>query len=272
MLIKDVMGDRLGTVVSITPDTPLPLAAKTLKTENVGVLAVVDGSGGLIGIISERDLIHQMDENGAVDANCPVALVMTTNIIDCDPESPVDSVLSLMRMMHVRHIPVNVEGELVGMVSLRDLAFCHMEDIGEERKKALHSEHGYWDFIVISPDAAFVEIEGFVEFANEPAAKLFGAGKISNFVGTETAYLFDRPIEEIMAERGRCGLGEGEWSAPAALECHRLDETSFSGQWTTTTILWGDEVAVLHVVRDGSAPGASEISPPQTDLKVREAT
>ncbi len=272
MLIKDVMGDKLGSVVSIAPDTPLPLAAKILKTENIGVLAVVDGEGGLIGVISERDIVHQMDENGAVDANCPVALVMTTNIIDCDPQSTAESVLSLMRMMHVRHMPVIAEGELVGMVGLRDLAFCQMEDVGEERKRALHSEHGYWDFIVISPDAAFVETDGFIDFANEAAAELFAAETIAAFLGTETAYLFDRPFAEIMAERGRAGLGEGEWCPPAEFECYRLDETSFTGQWTSTTIPWGDEVAVLHVVRHPSGGTASRNSQPQTDLQVREAT
>ena len=108
----------------VTPETPVQEAARLMKSEDTGVLPVVDtaGSRRLIGVITDRDIaIRHVAERHTDD--CTVASHMSTDIATAAPDEDVNTVMARMRLGQVRRIPVVGDGErLVGIIAQADLA------------------------------------------------------------------------------------------------------------------------------------------------------
>ena len=94
--------------------------AKKMTDRNVGAVAVLD-SGKLVGLFSERDLMTRVVAPGLNPEKTAVSAVMTRNIVFAEPVDDVESALQKMYRVGCRHLPVVDRGNLVGMISLRDL-------------------------------------------------------------------------------------------------------------------------------------------------------
>ena len=94
--------------------------AKKMSDRNVGAVAVLD-SGKLVGLFSERDLMTRVVAPGLNPEKTAVSAVMTRNIVFAEPVDDVESALQKMYRVGCRHLPVVDRGNLVGMISLRDL-------------------------------------------------------------------------------------------------------------------------------------------------------
>jgi CBS domain-containing protein len=110
----------IGSVASIGPNATLHEAATALQTAEVGTLAIMDGPQ-IAGIVSERDLVRALSE-GLDPDQARVEEIMTRDPRYVTPSDPVDTALGTMLAARIRHLPVLDEGELVGIVSIRDLA------------------------------------------------------------------------------------------------------------------------------------------------------
>lgn len=94
--------------------------ARRMAGWNVGAIAIVDG-GKLVGVFSERDIMARVVAEGLNPEDTPVASVMTRDLVVGDPAEDVPSALQKMHSVNCRHLPVVQSGNLVGMISLRDL-------------------------------------------------------------------------------------------------------------------------------------------------------
>jgi CBS domain-containing protein len=94
--------------------------ARKMSERNIGAIAVLD-SGKLVGIFSERDLMTRVVAPGLNPDDTPVSNVMTKALVAAHPEEAIDSALQKMQSLGCRHLPVVDEGNLIGMLSLRDL-------------------------------------------------------------------------------------------------------------------------------------------------------
>jgi CBS domain-containing protein len=94
--------------------------ARRMSDWNVGAIAIVDG-GKLVGVFSERDIMSRVVAAGLDPEDTAVASVMTRELIVGDPGDDVPSALAKMYSVNCRHLPVVRSGNLVGMISLRDL-------------------------------------------------------------------------------------------------------------------------------------------------------
>jgi len=117
--VADVMSKP---VVVIGVNNTLREAAKEMMDKGVGSLVVVDEKGDVVGIITERDVVRAVAEGK--DLNAPVSEVMTPDVLTVSPETSVLKAIETMKMHNVRHLPVASDDEIVGMVSLKDLAFA----------------------------------------------------------------------------------------------------------------------------------------------------
>ena len=115
--IADVMNREL---VTVPPSTTVSEAATTMGLRRVGSVLVLEG-GRLAGIFTERDVVKALS-NDINAASTPVTAWMTRNPTTISPDSPAEEALGLMLGRHFRHLPVMQGGELVGMVSIRDLS------------------------------------------------------------------------------------------------------------------------------------------------------
>jgi signal-transduction protein with cAMP-binding, CBS, and nucleotidyltransferase domain len=97
------------------------LAAMMMKTNQVGCLVVVSGSGELVGILSERDIVWHVVAGVHDPEKTPVGQIMTREVITCPIGTPPMKALELMSHNNIRHLPIVDRGKPVGMISIRDL-------------------------------------------------------------------------------------------------------------------------------------------------------
>lgn len=126
MKIKHLLVEKDTMYVeSILPTATLRETAKKLLKFRIGALVVVDEVGCMLGIVSERDLIHTVANYDPVAIEKPVSEVMTRSVITCGPEDEIAYILHLMNSNAIRHLPVLDHGKLVSMISIRELTTAY---------------------------------------------------------------------------------------------------------------------------------------------------
>lgn len=106
-------------VATVDAHDSLRVTAVTLADAEVGALVVMSGSSPL-GVISERDVVHALAAGGDPD-EVAAANVISATTVWASPSDTIRQVAELMRDAGVRHIPLSVQGAVVGMVSVRDV-------------------------------------------------------------------------------------------------------------------------------------------------------
>ncbi len=101
--------------------------ARRMSEKNIGAIAVVD-SGKLVGIFSERDIMSRVVAQGLNPETTAVAEVMTKDIVVGEPGEDIEEALKKMHAVGCRHLPIVDKGNLVGMISIRDLLEVDDED------------------------------------------------------------------------------------------------------------------------------------------------
>lgn len=96
---------------------------------------VVVSPDGVLGIVSERDVVRKLHEIGAELLLRPVSEIMTALVATCSPDDSVDSLAALMTTNRVRHVPVMVAGRLAGIVSIGDVVKTRMEELEHEHQQ-----------------------------------------------------------------------------------------------------------------------------------------
>ncbi|MGE2690412.1 CBS domain-containing protein [Mycolicibacterium pulveris] len=133
MRIADVLRSKGASVATITPETSVAGLLTELSVHNIGAMVVV-GQDGLVGIVSERDVVRALQKRGAELLTQPVSEIMSTLVATCSPEDSVDSLSALMTTNRVRHIPVMVNGRLAGIVSIGDVVKTRMEELEAQQE------------------------------------------------------------------------------------------------------------------------------------------
>jgi CBS domain-containing protein len=96
-------------------------AARTMASENVGSLPVVDG-GELVGIVTDRDLVTNVLAKGLDATKVQVSEVASENPVVAAPQEPLDAALQRMAKEQVRRLPVVEDGRLIGILAQADVA------------------------------------------------------------------------------------------------------------------------------------------------------
>ena len=128
MRIADVLRNKGASVATITPETSVSGLLTELTVHNIGAMVVISADG-LVGIVSERDVVRKLHEMGGDILRQPVSSIMTTMVVTCTPDDSVDRLNALMTENRVRHVPVVVDGRLAGIVSIGDVVKTRMEEL-----------------------------------------------------------------------------------------------------------------------------------------------
>jgi CBS domain-containing protein len=122
MQVRHILHGKGRDVVAIGRSATLCDAAKLLTEMKIGALVVVDTSGRLIGIISERDLVQAMAKEGAAAFSDQVGNHMTPAPETCVETDTVETVMEVMTRGRFRHVPVlDANLALCGMISIGDV-------------------------------------------------------------------------------------------------------------------------------------------------------
>ena len=133
MSIAAVLSDKGREVATITQEASLAQAAAELTRNKIGALVVVDDGGGVTGVLSERDIVACLAAHGDQQlGERRVAQAMTAPAITVQPSTPVLTALALMTARRIRHLPVEQDGRLAGIVSIGDLVKYRIDHIERE--------------------------------------------------------------------------------------------------------------------------------------------
>jgi CBS domain-containing protein len=105
MTIAAVLRGKGSTVETIAGDASLSDAVRKLGEKRIGALPVLE-DGRIIGIISERDVIYCLRDQGPGVLESPVSRAMSSPAITAAPDTDVLVALALMTQRRIRHLPV----------------------------------------------------------------------------------------------------------------------------------------------------------------------
>lgn len=131
MKVETVLAAKGHEVATVQPSATLATVAQRLRLERIGALVVTEG-GKVVGIVSERDLVHAFAAHRAETAEIKVAEVMTPDVISCRLEDSLTRVLGVMTRQRVRHLPVLEGGQLRGLISIGDAVKYRLDELEME--------------------------------------------------------------------------------------------------------------------------------------------
>jgi CBS domain-containing protein len=131
MKVREAMTERVTTA---GPETTLEELASMMKGEDTGAIPVVD-EGELLGIVTDRDIVIRCIAEGGDPTEMTAEDVVSENLETVDPDSDLDEALELMADKQIRRLPVVENGELVGILSIGDVAVKQGDE--EETGRAL---------------------------------------------------------------------------------------------------------------------------------------
>lgn len=113
-------------VISVTVATSIRDIAALLYEHRIGAVLVVE-DGAILGIVSERDIVAGLHQHGPGILETNAGVVMTSPVVTATPHTTVAAAMGVMTNRRIRHLPVVVEGELLGLVSIGDLVKRRIE-------------------------------------------------------------------------------------------------------------------------------------------------
>jgi CBS domain-containing protein len=132
MQVANILQSKGATVHTVAVTAPISEAVRVLNANKIGAVVVVDGSGHVAGILSERDIVRRLGGDAAALLAAPVSTAMTTQVITCRRETSVSELMEQMTRHRIRHIPIVEDGELVGIVSIGDVVKRKIEETEQE--------------------------------------------------------------------------------------------------------------------------------------------
>ena len=119
--VQDILEQKATReVFTIAPDDTLMNAVVSMTARNVGALLVTT-EGRLIGIVTERDYLRFVAAQGRTARETPVREVMTRAVVYVTPSTSIEEAMAIMTERRLRHLPVLLDGQLVGVVSIGDV-------------------------------------------------------------------------------------------------------------------------------------------------------
>src|SRR5258706_3172589 len=118
--VKDILSHKGNEVASVQRERLVIDAAREMNRLRIGSLVVVEGSK-VVGIFTERDILVRVVAEARDPNRVTVGQVMTAPVVCVTPETDLLECKTLVTTRRIRHIPVVVEGELVGIVTSGDI-------------------------------------------------------------------------------------------------------------------------------------------------------
>jgi CBS domain-containing protein len=118
MLVKDAMS---SPVVTTTEDTPTNIIAKLMAENNLGCVIVTNKDGKPLGIITERDLVIRVLTKNLQPAAVKAKDILTAPLATIEPEATISDAARRMSRLDIRRLGVIYKGDLVGVISSKDI-------------------------------------------------------------------------------------------------------------------------------------------------------
>ncbi|MEQ1405696.1 CBS domain-containing protein [Neorhizobium sp. Rsf11] len=135
IIVKNMLDAKGRDVVTVGPDRTLLEVAEILNQKKIGAVVVTSMEGRIAGIFTERDLVRAIAGKGPGVLDQPVKSAMTTNVHRCKEETTVDELMGIMTGGRFRHVPIEKDGKLDGIVSIGDVVKSRIREVELEAEQ-----------------------------------------------------------------------------------------------------------------------------------------
>jgi CBS domain-containing protein len=134
MLVRDVMS---SPVVTMDEDETANKAAENMDMKDLGAVIVQNKAGKSIGIITERDIVKRVVAKNLKPDTVKAKEIMTTPLVTIEPEANISDAARRMTRLDIRRLGVIYKGNLVGIISSKDILGVMPEliEIMQERQR-----------------------------------------------------------------------------------------------------------------------------------------
>jgi len=120
MNVENILKSKGSFVHTVDLSHKVNEVVEILNAKNIGVVVVMENDN-IVGIVSERDIIRRMRDDGAPVLLTNVKDCMTANPKTCSSSASLDEVMHIMTDMKIRHLPIVDDNKLVGLISIGDV-------------------------------------------------------------------------------------------------------------------------------------------------------
>ena len=132
MNVETILRTKGRHVVTTAPNTRISAAIALLRRHGIGALVVSNDGRSVDGILSERDIVHALADQGDKALGLDVSQLMSRRVITCKPGDSVADLMALMTERRIRHLPVMERGTLAGIVSIGDVVKNRLDEVESE--------------------------------------------------------------------------------------------------------------------------------------------
>ena len=133
MHVKEILAIKGAVLYTVAPSKTLADAVTVMTGQDVGSLVVFE-SGLMVGMLTFREVLKAVLDNGANWASLPIAGVMVRDPVVAGPEMDVDELRRFMVEKHMRYLPIMDGGTLLGVISFHDVAKAVLEEQSFENR------------------------------------------------------------------------------------------------------------------------------------------
>jgi CBS domain-containing protein len=136
-MISEILDRKGGTVLTTSLDTSVLEAIGIMSEANIGAIVVTDENGP-VGIFTERDYLRKIALKGRSSRETKIDVVMSSPLITVGVNESIDSAMETMTACRCRHLIVEQEGMMLGIVSLGDLVKHLLQEKEAEVEQLSH--------------------------------------------------------------------------------------------------------------------------------------
>ena len=129
MDVRGILATKGDQVARIRTDATVSEALEELAIHDIGALVVSNDGEHIDGLLSERDVARAMREHGPDLLDRPVGDVMAQKVATCELDDTVPHLMAVMTELRMRHLPVVLDGRLVGLVSIGDVVKRRVDEL-----------------------------------------------------------------------------------------------------------------------------------------------
>ncbi len=130
--VSHILSDKGHDIFFVNRNTTVVEASECMCQQDIGALLVVDDEGAVVGIVTERDIVFAVHKFVDEFLDQTVQDLMSSDVISCRPDNTVAEAAVLMSKNGIRHLPVQNDEGLAGLISIRDVLEGRMIEVESE--------------------------------------------------------------------------------------------------------------------------------------------
>ena len=139
--VRDVLAVKGSEVAWLRPSATISEVTDALTDRGIGALVVSPDGIATHGVVSERDVVRALARRGPHVMGDEVQTIMTREVVTCSLDDTMGELMARMTEGRFRHLPVLVDGDLAGVISIGDVVKQRLGELQAEADQLLEFIH-----------------------------------------------------------------------------------------------------------------------------------